>query len=950
MSILYYDTNLTLITVLAFLDGVTDNLLYNRRYEIMNRYRVLFLFLFIFICIHICLTAEENLVANGDFEELAFNVPSYWDKNAWKMEEDYTHYYVTTDNPKSGNYAVVIENLKSNDARLIQKVMVKPSTVYTLSAFVKADNLPTDRIGANISVLEYPRGFWQNAPSLHNTMGQWEYLTYTVKTAPDQTVLNVGIRLGGFGGDTTGKALFDDFRLVEVKDTSGLEIHDIGTAKRTSVTSPDISSPMTVVITIAIIIGVIFIVGFIIYQLILKPAQKRQKISKYGTADKKGEPEFMVETALKRDEKVHFTTKDILIAAILTLIYGVVAFTNLGSCKAPQTYWQSSTRGEYVIVDFGKIKNVRRIYYMSGLPGQHEPDKNRYEVEYSLDNETWSHSATIDPRTIWWWYYKETNFNARYVKIIVDIPGSWLMEVVFIGPDSKEPLPIANIIPGYQSIFSEGSVENLFDEPDTYSYRPSIMSGMSPGFDEQYHGRTAMEHIKLRVPYEDTHPPLGKLLMALSILIFGMTPFGWRFMGTFFGVLMVPLMYAFGKHLFKKTELAFITSFLMAFDFMHFTQSRIATIDTYGVFFIILTYYIIYKYYKMSFFTTEFKKTLVPLLFAGITWGLGIASKWIALYIGPGIFIILFASLFKKITENRQMKIRLKSKTLKKDRNEWNRVRVITSQFGGHVLITFLFCILAFLIIAPLIYALSYTPIMFAKGIPGPRWIIDNSLDMYKYHNEVKDPHSYSSTWLEWPFMKKPMAYNFGTNLPPEKEQRLFSFGNPAVWWIGSIAALGLFAMMIAGLILRMKKTLDEAPKNIRGATLIYNLAKDRTYSDDERFFILIALASNYLPWVIVPRKLTFIYHFFASVPFIIFCIVYLINLVKVPDKLAPYFRKKFADRAKVFALINNAVIYTYVAIVLILFIMFYPIIAGVPADKEYIRTWLKWFGTWYFA
>jgi len=48
-------------------------------------------------------------------------------------------------------------------------------------------------------------------------------------------------------------------------------------------------------------------------------------------------------------------------------------------------------------------------------------------------------------------------------------------------------------------------------------------------------------------PYETTHPPLGKIFIALGILVFGMVPFGWRIVGTLFGVAMVPVMYMFGK-------------------------------------------------------------------------------------------------------------------------------------------------------------------------------------------------------------------------------------------------------------------------------------------------------------------------------------------------------------------------------------------------------------------
>ena len=35
--------------------------------------------------------------------------------------------------------------------------------------------------------------------------------------------------------------------------------------------------------------------------------------------------------------------------------------------------------------------------------------------------------------------------------------------------------------------------------------------------------------------------------MSVGIAIFGMTPFGWRFMGTLLGALMLPAMYLFGE-------------------------------------------------------------------------------------------------------------------------------------------------------------------------------------------------------------------------------------------------------------------------------------------------------------------------------------------------------------------------------------------------------------------
>lgn len=42
----------------------------------------------------------------------------------------------------------------------------------------------------------------------------------------------------------------------------------------------------------------------------------------------------------------------------------------------------------------------------------------------------------------------------------------------------------------------------------------------------------------------------------------------------------------------RNTPAAALACFLFAFDFMHFTQTRIATIDVYITFFVIAMYYL----------------------------------------------------------------------------------------------------------------------------------------------------------------------------------------------------------------------------------------------------------------------------------------------------------------------------------------------------------------------
>ena len=72
---------------------------------------------------------------------------------------------------------------------------------------------------------------------------------------------------------------------------------------------------------------------------------------------------------------------------------------------------------------------------------------------------------------------------------------------------------------------------------------------------------------------------MGKEILSVGILLFGMTPFGWRFSGTLTGVLMLPLMYRFLRRFFGGERVPFLGTVLLAAGFMHYTQTRIATIS-----------------------------------------------------------------------------------------------------------------------------------------------------------------------------------------------------------------------------------------------------------------------------------------------------------------------------------------------------------------------------------
>jgi dolichyl-phosphate-mannose--protein O-mannosyl transferase len=122
-------------------------------------------------------------------------------------------------------------------------------------------------------------------------------------------------------------------------------------------------------------------------------------------------------------------------------------------------------------------------------------------------------------------------------------------------------------------------------------------------FDEIYFARAGEEYLKHLPIYESTHPPLAKLLVTLSMVMFGGlhgwgdTSIGWRFLDVLFGAFVVVLLYVFAKRLTGSRVFATIASVFLIADGMHFVQSRIATPEGFVVFFSLAAVYAFYRFW-----------------------------------------------------------------------------------------------------------------------------------------------------------------------------------------------------------------------------------------------------------------------------------------------------------------------------------------------------------------
>jgi dolichyl-phosphate-mannose-protein mannosyltransferase len=85
----------------------------------------------------------------------------------------------------------------------------------------------------------------------------------------------------------------------------------------------------------------------------------------------------------------------------------------------------------------------------------------------------------------------------------------------------------------------------------------------------------------LRVYSELTpeHPPLGKWLIGTGIRIFGFGPGAWRLASVVAGTLTIALLYLLARRVLASTVGATVAAGLLAIDFLHFVQSRLAMLE-----------------------------------------------------------------------------------------------------------------------------------------------------------------------------------------------------------------------------------------------------------------------------------------------------------------------------------------------------------------------------------
>lgn len=508
---------------------------------------------------------------------------------------------------------------------------------------------------------------------------------------------------------------------------------------------------------------------------------------------------------------------DVLILFVLLTLYGVFSFSNLGTTKSPQTFFTFQKNQDEIVIEVPKeeqyITSLR--YFVGETPGE-------YRIYTSMDGQVFDQVHTEEEKYVFSWNDIEIGAVTRYIKIEGLTDQSQIGEIQLYQNDNKT----------MSSVITKGA-EEVMDEEDTVPSEISYQN--STYFDEIYFARTAYDYAHGLTAYEWVHPPLGKLIQAIPIYFFGMSPFTFRMMGNISGILLIAVMYLFAKNVFHHRSYALLAAGLMMFDNFHFAQSRMGTIDTHLTLFILLAYWMMYRYIKIKKEEPQ-KRKYWNLGWCGLFISCAIATKWTGLFAGLGLAIIFFLHFYQTYLK-KGMKFDINAKKI------------------------IYFCIGFFVALPLTIYVSCYFLFPSVSIFKVDRFdhLVEITKSIFDYHNALKETHPFSSMWYTWPVMLKPVWYYaqaIGT-----KYQTISGVGNPLIWWSGAIAVI----YYVLHFIMHKKK---EIP------------------------IFMIAIASMFLSYIPIARDM-FLYHYFPILPFVMLILVFFIKelqqITKSKAILAPF-------------------------------------------------------------
>ncbi|MGP3983721.1 dolichyl-phosphate-mannose--protein mannosyltransferase [Streptomyces sp. KR80] len=453
------------------------------------------------------------------------------------------------------------------------------------------------------------------------------------------------------------------------------------------------------------------------------------------------------------------------------------------------------------------------------------------------------------------------------------------------------------------------------------------------------------------------HPPVGKWMIALGEWMFGLNPFGWRFMVAVLGTLSVLMLCRIGRRLFRSTALGCLAGGLLAVDGLHFVMSRTALLD------LVLMFWVLAAFGCLLVDRDRTRARLAGALpadasgfvrpdaqvgsrlslglrpwrlAAGVCLGLAFATKWNGLYIlaAFGVLTVLWDAGSRRMA---------------------GAPRPYRSMVRRDALPAFL----SLVPVAVLTYVASWTGWFATSGgyfrdwaanrkglspetlalpglkIPLPQfdmtWVPEGlrslwhyQFEVYKFHVGLTSPHTYESNPWSWMVLGRPVSYFYESPKPGQDgcpadtvdkcAREVLALGTPVLWWAACFA-------------------------------LLYVLYRWALRRDWRAGAILCGIAAGWLPWFMYQERTIFLFYAVVFLPFVCLALAMMIGALLGPRGAGGTTHDEGygGERRRTLGAVGAGVL---VLLIVWNFIYFFPLYTGepLPIDAWRGRMWLD---TW---
>ena len=414
------------------------------------------------------------------------------------------------------------------------------------------------------------------------------------------------------------------------------------------------------------------------------------------------------------------------------------------------------------------------------------------------------------------------------------------------------------------------------------------------------------------------HPPLGKWTLALGELMFGATPFGWRFPMAVLGTLSILIVARTLRRMTRSDLIGTLAGLLLALDGMHLVLSRTGLLDMTLSFWVLVAFALLVLDRDRMRHRLSLRDDLD--LWAGTKWGpylglrplrwaaigaLGLACsvKWSGMYFAVAFLLM---SLVWDAGARKAIGVR----------HPW--VATAIRGLPSTTLVAAVGIVAIYLaswtgwFLNPDAYGRTWADTHPASWIPASlRSLWHYHADAWNFHVTLSSPHAYSSNPLSWLLQTRPTSFFWEAPKLGEKgcevascAQEVLALGNPIIWWVGIVA-------------------------------IVHQLWRWAARRDWRSGAVLVGIAAGWLPWMLYLNRTIFTFYTVVFVPYLVMALAMSLGAL-----LGPATGSRVRRRWGAFAV--GAIM---LLVVLVAWWM-YPVWTGMvlPYDEWQLRMWMP---TW---